>query len=106
MVFFQQDLCASVLYQYYSTGKQHLKQEDHHRDRYYAQDRRHYVIDTRLHRVFAADDGQLDDGAAAGGAGADRNDQGDGAHRGVALNVSADIQEQDADDWQYDESQE
>ena len=88
-----------------SRGEEHLEQEDHHRDRDYAQDRRHDIVDACLHSVFAAEDCHLDNRAAAGSAGADHNYQSYRAHIGMALHKAADIQQQDADHRQRDEPQ-
>ncbi len=84
-------------------GKEHLEEKDHHRDRHYAQDRRHDVVDTSLHRVFAAQDRHLDNGTAAGSAGADHYDQSNGPHIGMALHIPADIQKQGEEHRQHDE---
>ena len=88
-----------------SRGEEHLEQEDHHRDRDYAQDRRHDIVDACLHSVFAPEDCHLDNRAAAGSTGADHNYQGHRAHIGMALHKAADIQQQDADHRQHDEPQ-
>ena len=88
-----------------SRGEEHLEEEDHHRDRHNAEDRRHDIVDARLHRVLAAEDGHLDDGTAAGRTDADHNYQSYRAHIGMALHKAADIQQQDADHRQRDEPQ-
>ena len=88
-----------------SCREEHLEQEDHHRDRHNAQDRRHDIVDACLHSVFAAEDGHLDNGAAAGCSGADHYDQGDGPHIGMALHIAADIEQQNADHRQHDKPQ-